>query len=118
MSRYGGETDIIAIFQKKFEDQQRQIDKLINEGGLFPEPWREIGGSGNPAFAANFSNYGSGYATVGFRKEDNGVVRLKGLVANGVATGTIFTLPSGYAPSLIEIFAVQNNGSIFADLRV
>lgn len=111
MSRYSGETDIVAILQRRMDDIQRETDKIKHEGGLFPEPWRNIGATGNPAFSSGWGNYGSGHTVGSFRKEDNGIIRLKGMVT-GTPAGTIFTLPVGYRPATRLLFAIfQNDGA-------
>jgi hypothetical protein len=53
-------------------------------------------------------DYGSGYSPSGFRKLSNGLVILRGLVANGTAT-TIFTLPVGYRPAIVMLYIAATN---------
>ena len=68
------------------------------------EEWREVGATGQPAFANSWSNFGSGFDTAGFYKDALGIVHLKGLVDGpagaGTGSGTVaFTLPEGYRPA-------------------
>lgn len=53
-------------------------------------------------FGTGFTNYGTGYESVAYRKLPNGLVLLKGLIkttASIAAGATMFTLPSGYRPN-------------------
>jgi hypothetical protein len=73
-------------------------------------------------------NYGSGYATAGFYKDQLGIVHLKGLVAASFineltipVTREIFRLPSAYRPANQRIFpSVGDNvdGQSIAQARV
>lgn len=53
-----------------------------------------------PTLLNGWINLGSGFSAAGYRKETSGIVRLTGLIKDGVyASGTvIFTLPLGYRP--------------------
>ena len=72
------------------------------------EAWKEIGGSGNPAFTNNWSNYGSG-STAAFRKNGDGMVSLKGFIKHSTGTANpttaAFTLPEGYRPTTTLILS-------------
>jgi hypothetical protein len=69
------------------------------------EGWKTVGGSGNPAFQANFS------AAAGrppqFKKDDNNVVYIRGAVNWGIggSNTVVFTLPTGYRPTQAMTFA-------------
>ena len=58
-----------------------------------------IGAPGEPAFGAGWKNAGSGLQVAGFYRDQEGVVHLRGGVALGGSTTTIFTLPVGYRPA-------------------
>jgi hypothetical protein len=79
------------------------------------EPWRQVGAVGQPAFASGWSHYGEfTYQAVGFRKDRDGIVHLRGAGTRGSnGPGTVmFTLPSGYRPARHEMFAAAStNGS-------
>ena len=84
------------------------------------DPWHVIGAAGEPIFANNWTNYGSGFASAAFRKDPFGRVHLRGLVKGGALLGTIFTLPAGYRPagttqSMVDAGA---GGGQYAELRV
>jgi hypothetical protein len=68
-----------------------------------PYPWR---------------NYGGGYATAAFYRDQLGIVHLKGLVSgpNGInftqpKTLPIFRLPPGYAPATTRVFASEGRNA-------
>jgi hypothetical protein len=71
-----------------------------------------VGTTGNPAFGTNWANLGGGFQTTDFYKDPLGIVHLEGdLQHTGNGNGeTVFTLPAGYQPSMIERFVVQGNG--------
>ena len=66
-----------------------------------PEPWHKVGAAGEPAFEAGAGNYvpfaGNSFEPVGFFKDHEGVVHLKGMAVT-TADG-IFRLPAGYRPA-------------------
>jgi hypothetical protein len=64
------------------------------------------------AFAANWSNFASGYRTCAWRVDANRRVTLRGMATTSVAiaaggNSTIFTLPSGARPVQTEIFVAE-----------
>lgn len=61
-------------------------------------------------FMNGWTNYGGGWEAGGYRKDQLGLIHLRGLIthASGVpSTSTIFVLPPGYRPQHGRIFAVQ-----------
>lgn len=70
------------------------------------EAWHVVGATGEPAFTNAWVNFGAPHAVAAFYKDAFGVVHLKGLVKNGTAATSIFTLPVGYRPTETRIFAV------------
>jgi hypothetical protein len=112
-----------------------------------PEAWHAVAAgtvdgdcSANPSIVATFcrepttnglevwQNYGGGYATAAFYKDQLGIVHLKGLVAppNELATqnarrATIFRLPTGYRPQSARVFPSvgrNHDGQEVAQARV
>ena len=87
----------------------RRIDaagKLVAE-----EAWRDLGAAGQPTFQNGWSNFGPFiYPNVAFRIDRDGVVHLRGGAGKGANTpGTkMFSLPPGYRPAMIEVFAVAS----------
>lgn len=77
------------------------------------EDWRFVGGTGQPAFSANWSNTGGGtLATASFFKDPLGIVHMRGFVEKSVlpaAADIIFTLPAGYRPDFREWFVNLGN---------
>ena len=87
-----------------------EIDKKANK---VTEAWKLVGAVGQPAFENSWVNYLFG-ADLGFRKNDMGIVTLRGSIRGGnvdPVTGSIFTLPLGYRPTddmyfMTEVFDV------------
>jgi hypothetical protein len=73
------------------------------------ENWRVVGAGGEPAFAAGWSSLGA-YESVGFRKDRDGVVHLRGVAsrATNSSGSPMFTLPAGYRPAKLEAFGVMS----------
>jgi len=70
-----------------------------------------------PTFSSGWSNLGGGYEVAGYMIDEFGFVFLKGVVA-GPGTGSpIFTLPSGFRPGNIKIYAVISGGTL-GDVRI
>ena len=72
-----------------------------------------------PALTGGWSNYGSGYDTFAYRKDNAGLVYLRGLIKSG-STGfanAAFTLPAGYRPNATLLVPTSASGGI-ADVRV
>lgn len=72
-----------------------------NPGIAQAEPVRLIGTPGQPAFDAQWSNVGSGFAPAGFYKDPFGTVHLQGDVkrATNGTDAVMFHLPPGYCPT-------------------
>lgn len=53
-----------------------------------------------PTLLNSWVNFGGGAETVGYYKDDLGIVRLRGLIKSGITTPNtiLFALPSGYRP--------------------
>jgi hypothetical protein len=71
------------------------------------EAWQAL------SFTNGWSNYGAGWETGSYRRDQLGVVRLRGLVtrASGTPAGTIAILPPGYRPQRPRIFVLQSGES-------
>ncbi len=70
-----------------------------SSGTLPPEPYHEIGASGEPAFGSGWSNHDASETSAGFYKDPLGVVHLKGVVSRTGGSDIAFTLPAGYRSS-------------------
>ncbi len=64
-----------------------------------PEAWHEVGESGQPEFLNSWTNLISHAEPVGFYKDQEGVVHLKGTASSGASGTPIFRLPPGYRPA-------------------
>lgn len=60
--------------------------------------WHVVGGASEPPFQNSWTNFGSGYAVAGFRKDPQGRVYLRGMIKSGSVNAVAFTLPAGYRP--------------------
>jgi microcompartment protein CcmK/EutM len=70
------------------------------------------------SFATNWQDYSVSYQPVSYFKDSLGLVHLRGLAkcTTGTTPGTtIFTLPVGYRPAKIEMFAVRSNDAAGVD---
>lgn len=70
-----------------------------------------------PTLVNGWSNFGSGLAVAGYYKQNDGWVRLKGVVGGGTDFATIFTLPEGYRPPF-EVYVSVLSASATARLRI
>lgn len=74
-----------------------------------PENWHEVGAPGEPAFQNGWKDQSptpDASETVGFYKDHEGVVHLKGTATEGT-NAAIFALPVGYRPAKPLHFAVS-----------
>lgn len=72
-----------------------------------------VGGSGEPAFGANWSNAGGGFLPAGFYRSGERVF-LQGTLAKSSAAligDVMFTLPVAYRPAAECAFGVQSNAA-------
>jgi hypothetical protein len=61
--------------------------------------WNYVGTAGNPAFAANWANAGSGNASLAFMLTGVSVQVTGAVIPSAGAGATLFTLPAGYLPA-------------------
>jgi hypothetical protein len=65
-----------------------------------PEGFHEVGAAGEPGFQNSWGNNGvAGNETVGFYKDREGLVHLKGVASGGAGSSVVFDLPAGYRPA-------------------
>lgn len=75
-----------------------------------------IGTGGEPAFENSWANTGFSdgtgtYTSVGFWKDQAGIVHLCGQTTGGATTNSIFTLPTDYRPSRTLLIGIQTGGA-------
>lgn len=91
-----------------------ELSKLEDEINIIviPEPWHEVGATGEPAFTNSWVNYSTpSYPAASFYKHLDRVY-LTGLVKDGtVGAFAVFTLPEGYRPPNILHFPITSNGA-------
>ena len=90
----------------------------ITAGQMRIPPEELIGAAGEPPFGAGWKNAGGGFQSVGFYRDDEGVVHLRGVLALGGHTTTIFTLPTGYRPAATEFFIAGLDNAGIATVEV
>jgi hypothetical protein len=109
----------IASYNTPFEVPPTWVPLVWRNGDLASYTWadgRETAPWTYPTLTSPWINFGSGYASARYKRE-NGIVQVEGLVRNGAVNGTIFNLPSGYRPDGTLIFLGQASGGV-ADLRI
>src|SRR5215218_270765 len=85
-----------------------------------PEAYHEVGTPGEPPFKNGATNFGSGFSTAAFFKDNDGIVHLKGTVkAKQALQGkVVFTLPSAYRPSqILDIGVIASGATGFVYIR-
>jgi hypothetical protein len=75
-----------------------------------PEAYHAVGASGEPPFKNGANNFGLGYATTAFFKDNEGIVHLRGTM-KAVDNRVAFTLPPGYRPAQILDIGVIAQGA-------
>lgn len=103
-------------------------DVVITSGNIYPEVssvkevWHYVGNSGQPAFGTGWSNRGSPFVTLAFRKVASPAneVEIRGWCAvAAVADTTVFTLPTGYSPASEQsIFGWSTTGKAFEQFNI
>lgn len=65
-----------------------------------------------PTLTNNWVSYGNGYASPAYTKDNDGVVRLKGVICNGTIGAVAFVLPTGYRPATAVSLGTISNDHI------
>lgn len=84
-----------------------------------PEPFREVGATNQPAFQNSCANVLGNTERVGFFKDREGVVHLKGAYSGCSTPGAIaFQLPAGYRPadSRGPVFPLAGDATTFVEV--
>jgi hypothetical protein len=96
--------------------EEIQVTRKITLGEsivMIREPsFRKIGGTGQPAFANSWVNFGSNWADAAFWRDPFGIVHLRGLIKSGTVGSAAFTLPPGFRPAVSETFGTISNGAV------
>jgi hypothetical protein len=108
-SRWNSEQNYIEQLETRIRELERLKDQ--DQEAWFPESWRLVGTTNQPAFQNSWVNFGAPFTSAAFRKERGGIVRLRGVVKSGVATTVIWTLPITYRPPATLMFGVHGSGS-------
>lgn len=86
---------------------------------VVPEPFREVGGTNQPAFQNSCANALGNTERVGFFKDREGVVHLKGAYSGCAPLGAIaFQLPAGYRPASGRgpVFPLAGDATTFVEV--
>lgn len=70
-----------------------------------------------PTLQNGWANYGGGYWTVGYGRDHDGFVHLRGMIAGGTMPGTVFTLPADFRPAA-HMFLPIVAGGVFNFLQI
>jgi transcription termination factor Rho len=62
-----------------------------------------------PTLLNSWTNFGGGYNTAGYYKDQLGFVHLKGMLTGGVLNTAAFTLPVGFRPAARNIYPAMAN---------
>lgn len=111
---------VIAELRALADQLQVNFDTIADQAYA---PARQASAWTAPTFNTNWGNYGGAWQTVQYRRDELGMVHLRGLALRSTSgfaydtnTGRIFTLPSGYRPALNEMFLAhcvdQSTGNV------
>lgn len=88
------------------QDLKRQLEALesgqtILANRTLATDWIYVGTPGAPIFVNSWLNYPGTYPDVGFRRDSDGFVHVKGLAyaPNPMVAGMMFVLPVGFRPA-------------------
>ncbi len=109
----GGQVQALGNRIQNWGDGTNQVRQLSYDTGLDVPQWHVVGtGSGEPAFANSWVNFGGSQITAAFIRLPDGMVLLRGQVKSGTIGAAVFTLPAGYRPSaIVGPFAVHSNAA-------
>lgn len=96
--------DLGPVFQRLSDLEAAQADYRLPPTQI-NEQWNA------PTLINSWVNFGAPFNPVGYWKDPNGVVHLRGMVKSGTINTTAFTLPLGYRPANSELFAVPSNSA-------
>lgn len=74
------------------------IELLLLAQSVNPVPWNYVGAAGQPAFAADWANYGHGANNLAFRSILDVVEIIGEVTPSSGAADLLFTLPAAYRP--------------------
>jgi len=119
--------NLSAIFGAGKEPSAIQVDNMLS---TFPNSWfngtSELVNIANlaqlkadktqeawitPTLQSGWLEYGAGFETVRYMKDQFGFVHLKGLVKSGTVGVVCMTLPAGYRPSATQHIATASNNA-------
>lgn len=70
----------------------------------------------SPTLGNSWVNFGGSYTTAGYYKDNEGIVRLRGVIKNGTLSTAIFTLPVGFRPAAQHYFISVGGAGLSAVL--
>lgn len=75
-----------------------------------------------PTLTHSWVNYGAPFAPAGYRRKSDNIIRLRGVVRNGIidldGDNPIFTLPVGFRPEYQHIYGPSGGGSVLCRVDV
>lgn len=122
---FNGGVDTIDLAKGAVTSEKLASGAVTRATRADPEIWHFIGDSGEPAFEGTWRNYSAEtpwhqqatWTHAAFRKDDDGVVHLKGMIAGGAAGTVAFLLPEAYCPHNYNTFATVSDNT-FARITV
>lgn len=73
---------------------------------IVPVVWNYVGTAGQPAFAADWGNFGGGNAQLAFGMTEPGIVWINGVIQPSAGAGTtVFTFPAAFQPASGQIIS-------------
>lgn len=95
--------------QDNFDTLARQFP--LSRKAMAIETPHAVGGSGEPAFANAWVNFGGTEQPARFWKDPMGIVHVQGLIKTGTIATKAFTLPAGYRPGADLMFGTVSNNA-------
>ena len=114
MNRPAQESDVIEALQAKIAVESGRVTTANTNLGLKATKTQPSFTNATPLT----NSWAAATSAPGYFKDEFGIVHLRGAVKSGVAGTQVFTLPSGYQPSVLLCFPVIDGASVVAQCTV
>lgn len=103
----GGLTGIMYADNTEINNLGASVFNCVDRAIAAQYPWTTV-----TVFTNGWLDYGGGtFSPVGYRKDNQGVVRLRGAIKSGTVAVPAFTLPQGHRPPALMYFPVVANNA-------